>query len=127
MIKQRCNNPKNKAYINYGGRGIKCLFDGEYAFENSLKEIGERPTINHTIERINNESHYMIGNIKWATMKEQSKNRRKSPKELDEKYVYFHKKYISFYLKENKRNYIGSFDTFEEAVARKKEMEKKYH
>ena len=78
-MKQRCNNPRNRAYDNYGGRGIQvcdewATFKG---FLNSiLLHIGEKPSSRHQLDRINNDGHYEIKNVRWSTPEEQSKNKR---------------------------------------------------
>ena len=79
-IFQRCRNPKNTEYPNYGGRGID-VFQGwqDYAvFLQYLTDtIGLRPSPLHSLDRIHNEGNYEPGNIRWATAKEQASNRRK--------------------------------------------------
>jgi hypothetical protein len=71
--KRRCNNPNNASYKWYGGRGIKFKFS---SFAEFLKCVGRRPTKRHSLDRINNNRHYEEGNVKWATKREQIKNRR---------------------------------------------------
>ncbi len=71
--KQRCTNPNSQDYENYGGRGILFLFKN---FHELVEEIGLRPSSKHSLDRINNNSHYMVGNVRWATAKEQANNRR---------------------------------------------------
>jgi len=71
--KDRCTNPKSQAWPDYGGRGIKFLFT---SFEEFLKEIGPKPTPKHTLDRLRVNEHYELGNVHWATWKEQANNRR---------------------------------------------------
>jgi len=75
--RQRCNNPKNKAYADYGGRGIKVhpAFDD---FATFLKEVGPRPSAEHSLNRIDNEGDYAPGNVTWSTNLEQMNNTRRN-------------------------------------------------
>ena len=77
-MKQRCYNPNNKEFHNYGSRGIKVCDRWLESFNNFIEDMGERPTHKHSIERINNNKGYSPGNCKWATMKEQSRNKRET-------------------------------------------------
>lgn len=70
--KQRCTNPRNKNFYLYGGRGIKFLFT---SFEQFFYELGRCPK-GRSLDRRNNNGNYEPGNVRWATFKQQAKNRR---------------------------------------------------
>jgi hypothetical protein len=74
MMLQRCKNPNNHAYNYYGGRGIK-VCERWNKFEHFLTDLGEKPP-GMWIERTNNNLGYFPGNVRWATPKEQAKNKR---------------------------------------------------
>lgn len=76
-MKQRCTNPKNPAYMHYGGRGIG-IHERWLDFENFLADVGLRPHPNLTFERKDNDGPYGPCNWKWATYAEQLNNRRPS-------------------------------------------------
>jgi len=71
---QRCINPNNQAYNNYGGRGIK-VCKRWLKFKNFIADIGEIP-VGKEIDRINNNGNYKPNNVKLSTRKEQRRNMR---------------------------------------------------
>lgn len=73
-IKQRCLNPKCKNYHRYGGRGITICARWLESAAHFIADMGHRPTLKHSIERVDNDGHYEPNNCKWATRAEQSKN-----------------------------------------------------
>ena len=73
-MRHRCNNPKIKAYKNYGGRGIQVKFDCFEDFYNYVKELKVEPR-GLTIDRIDNDGHYERGNIQFITRAENTRKR----------------------------------------------------
>lgn len=78
----RCVNPNNKSFPDYGGRGIKVCDrwrhgDGAATgFESFLADMGDRPAGRFTIERVQGDKDYAPGNCMWLPKGDQSKNRR---------------------------------------------------
>jgi hypothetical protein len=72
---QRCTNPRNKSYPNYGGRGITVCEAWRSDFAAFYRDMGPRPD-GLTLERLDVDGNYEPSNCCWATYSEQNANRR---------------------------------------------------
>lgn len=74
-MKQRCDNPKRKDYAYYGGRGIS--YDPKWStLSGFLADMGDRPSLKHTLDRIDSNKGYSKDNCRWATRSQQARNQR---------------------------------------------------
>ena len=116
-IKQRCLNPNNPRYKEWGGRNIKICKQwlGKDGFTNFLKDMGERPT-DKTIDRINNDGNYEPSNCRWATRFEQQGNTRRNNKTVGVCWSKAENKWRAYYS----RKQLGFFSNYQEAVKARK-------
>ena len=77
-MKRDCLNVNTPGYFRYGGRGINVCPEWVASFEAFYRHIGTRPSTRHSVDRIDCNGHYEPGNVRWATQKQQSLNRRAS-------------------------------------------------
>lgn len=83
---QRCQNPNDRRFADYGGRGIT-VCERWLKFENFIADMGHRPTREHSIDRRDNDGNYEPRNCRWATRIEQANNRSRTPLIAFEKQV----------------------------------------
>jgi hypothetical protein len=77
-MKLRCYSQKCDHYYLYGGRGITVCgrWLGPDGYQNFERDMGSRPSIKHSIDRIDTNGNYEPLNCKWSTAGEQMRNRR---------------------------------------------------
>jgi len=126
---QRCLNPKDKNFCNYGGRGIT-VCDKWKTFEGFFEDMGYKPSKDYQIERLNNNLGYFKENCEWSTRSNQMANRRKPTSNTTGVVgVYLLKnknRYSAEIVHNKKKHFLGNFDTLEEAKQARLEAEIKY-
>ena len=78
-MRSRCNNPNQKDYPYYGGRGITVCKRWD-SYKQFAADVGPHPGGGMTLDRKNNSKGYSPGNVRWATRMEQRHNRRDTPR-----------------------------------------------
>jgi hypothetical protein len=115
----RCGNPNNRSYSDYGGRGIRCC-KRWLKFENFFADMGERPSSMHEITRVNNDGDYKPSNCRWsADGRQQNINRRAMGRTSKYRGVDLwagQKWRARFNVKGKGSRHLGLFDTEEEAA-----------
>lgn len=75
-MKKRCTDPLHPDFPLYGGRGISVCAEWMASFESFFAHMGNRPSDDHSIERLDVNGNYEPKNCVWADNKAQSRNRR---------------------------------------------------
>lgn len=128
-MRSRCQNPKIKAYKDYGGRGIM-VCERWNTFSNFLEDMGERPSKEFSLERINNDGNYEPSNCKWATATEQIRNRRKNKSNTSGftgvTWYKHHRTWAARIRVGYKMIFLGEFKEIDDAIQARKNGEIKY-
>ena len=77
-MRQRCYNPNNNQFNDWGGRGIAVCDRWKDSFQNFYEDMGPRPSDKYSIDRIDNNGNYQPSNCKWSSRKDQARNTRKN-------------------------------------------------
>lgn len=127
-MKSRCYGKSDTKYKDYGGRGIKVCdrWLGINGFNNFLKDMGNRPTPQHSIDRINNEGNYEPSNCRWATIHEQSSNKRNNTSCVGVSWATGKKRWEARLSVGNKVVLYKRFMNRDDAIAARKKAEVEY-
>lgn len=118
-MKTRCNNLKFNKYQNYAGRGI-LVCERWNSFLNFLEDMGIRPE-GKTLDRVNNNLGYFKENCRWATIMEQSINKREYKRTVSNLPGVRVRKNGTFSAQitiSGRKIHLGTFKTEQEASAR---------
>ena len=77
-MKKRCYYPKTNDFDIYGGSGIIVCERWKGSFTNFYEDMGLRPSLKHSIDRLDSSGNYEPANCRWATPKEQCESRLKA-------------------------------------------------
>ena len=75
-IIDRCTNPQNQRWADYGGRGITICSEWRNDFWAFVGSVGGRPFVGASIDRVNNDDGYHPGNVRWSDRFQQASNKR---------------------------------------------------
>ncbi len=75
---ERCTDENSASYRNYGARGVTVCPSWRESFQAFFDCVGPRPSMKHTLDRIEGSKGYEPGNVRWATKAEQNRNTRRN-------------------------------------------------
>ena len=76
-MKDRCSNPRSKAFPDYGGRGIRVCERWQNSYADFASDMGPRPD-GWSIDRVDNDGDYTPDNCRWADRRTQQRNQRRA-------------------------------------------------
>lgn len=127
----RCHNTEHSWYSSYGGRGIAVCDKWRHNPLAFYKDMGIKPTLQHSLERVDNDGDYEPSNCKWGTKTEQVRNRRVAKNNTTGiKGVHFdtsRDKWMTYITINRKMKNLGRFDLLEDAVSARMTAEELYY
>ena len=126
-MKQRCYYEPNKRYADYGGRGITVCERWVNSFENFFSDLGQKPSENHTLDRIDVEGNYEPSNCRWSSPFVQAANKRTYKNNKSGYKGVCQRsdtgKWQANINRSGKRIYLGQYDSEKGAIAARREAE----
>lgn len=128
-MRDRCYNVNNKDYSNYGGRGIRVCDRWLESFENFYEDMGDSPD-RMSLDRIDVNGDYCKENCRWSDYRNQAYNKRKQINNTSGRTGVYQSKNGKWWA-EIKNNgcteCLGTFMTFDEALAVREAKELEYY
>lgn len=116
-MKQRCYNPANPSYKDWGARGIEVCAEWRENFQAFVDHVSQLPRYGEkgmTLDRIDNNLGYFPGNVRWFSRSGQRRNQRRSETERGTTQLKSSRWQAQIMI-DGEREYLGVFDTEEEA------------
>ena len=128
LMKRRCYSDKCKRFKDYGGRGIEICdrWLGKNGFEAFVFDMGEKPTSQHSIDRIDVDGDYSPDNCRWATRFEQAQNTRVKSNTSIIGVSLGKWGYRAYINKDGKQKHLGWFNNLKDAAKARKKAEVNY-
>jgi hypothetical protein len=122
-MKERCYNPKDVSYKNYGAKGIRVCGPWFYSFTQFVKDMGDRPK-GYTLDRLNNKLNYSKENCRWASRYQQICNRSISNPIPGINYQKYCDKWAIRKSYQGEMKYFGLYNTKSDAIVAYKQLVK---
>jgi hypothetical protein len=124
-VKRRTGDPKHQNYKYYGGRGIKMCerWLGTEGFLNFVSDMGPKPSIEYTVDRINTDKDYSPENCRWVEQFVQAANKRDNNSVVGVSWNKDRSKWVAYISVKEVRRQLGYYESYDEAVLSRKNAE----
>jgi hypothetical protein len=114
---RRCCNPRDPGFPSYGGRGIGVSPRWRHDFMAFFADIGPRPSLGHSLDRLDNTRGYEPGNCRWATRSQQQRNKARPPNAVGACYLRAADRWQARINIHGRAIFLGAFQSKAEAMA----------